>query len=413
MAKLQTREHLSSPQRQARAEAAIPQSPNLSSLSTPSPLVSSLPLAQLFRESLEAIVIVGGRGEIQLFSRGAERLLGYRAEDVMGKRALSLFVKGAYEVRQLLLQLDRQGFLQNYETQVYRSDHSAMALRLSLTSVRGENGRHAAFFILLHDDLPGREAELQLRRREEELENFVYVISHNLKTPIISVQGFANLLREELGGRLSEEHLHFLDRISKNAMHMEKMILDLLEFSRLGRELPQRGEVEVGEVLREVTEEMRLLHQIARKQEQSGARNLEPPEFVLPPQLPRLWADANGLKTVFQNLLSNALKYRRPEAPLRIEIGWQDLPRFHAFSVRDNGTGMEPLFQKKAFDLFQRGPHVGHVAGTGVGLAVVRRIVENHRGLVRLDSKPGEGTTVYFTIPKMSNLGQERQQQSA
>ncbi len=401
MSKFQTREHLPSPQRQAQAEPAKPLPASTASSSIFSPPAASFPLAQLFRETLEAMVLVDGRGEIRLFSRGAERLLGYRAEEVIGKRARSLFVKGAYEVRQLLLQLDRQGFLQNYETQVYRSDLSTLALRLSLTSVRGEHGRHSAFFILLNDDLPSRQAELQLRRREEELENFVYVISHNLKTPIISIQGFANLLREELGAHLSDEHLHFLDRIQKNAMLMEKMILDLLEFSRLGREFPRFGEVDLSEVLREVIDEMCLLHQIARKQEQAAPRAAEPPEFILPKELPRLWADANGLKTVFQNLLSNALKYRRPEAPLRLEIGWQDLPRFHAFSVRDNGLGMEPLFQKKAFDLFQRGPQVGHIPGTGVGLAVVRRIVEKHQGLVRLDSKLGEGTTIYFTIPKM------------
>ncbi|NUO79613.1 hybrid sensor histidine kinase/response regulator, partial [candidate division KSB1 bacterium] len=246
-------------------------------------------------------------------------------------------------------------------------------------------------------------AELQLQRREEELENFVNVISHNLKTPIISIQGFANLLREELGPQLSPEHLHFLDRIQKSAVLMEKMILDLLEFSRLGRELPKLEEVEVRELLREVLDETKLLEQISRKHEKSLPERdkIAPVEFVAPEHLPRLRADSSGLKTVFQNLLNNALKYRRAEVPLRIEIGWQELPRFHAFWVRDNGMGIEPLFQKKAFNLFQRGPQVGHISGTGVGLAVVRRIIENHKGLVRMDSKPGEGTTIYFTIPKV------------
>lgn len=393
MSQSQTREQIPSPHEPALVESASPLPTSVPSSS------ASLPFAQLFRDSFEALVLVDGRGEIQLFSRGAERLLGYRAEELVGKRARTLFVKGAYEVRQLLLQLERQGFLQNYETQVYRSDRSMLALRLSLTRAQLKNGRAAGFFILLHDDIPSRQAELQLRRREEEIENFVYVISHNLKTPIISIQGFANLLREELGPHLNAEHLHFLDRIQKNAMHMEKMILDLLEFSRLGREHPKLGEVELGALVREVVEETRLLHQITRKQEGREA-NAPAPEFILPQQWPRLWAEAAGLKTVFQNLFGNALKYRRPETALRVEVGWQDLPRFHALWVRDNGMGIEPLFQKKAFELFQRGPQVGHISGTGVGLAVVRRIVENHRGLVRLDSKPGEGTTVYFTIPK-------------
>lgn len=247
--------------------------------------------------------------------------------------------------------------------------------------------------------------EAQLQRREEELQNFVHVISHNLKTPIISIQGFAGLLREELGAQLSVEHLHFLDRIQKNAMLMEQMIADLLQFSKLGHELPKFGWVDLRELVREVIDEMKLLEQIAQKQEttaQAAPREARPPaEFVVPEQLPRLWAEAGGLKTVFQNLFSNAMKYRRADTPLRVEIGWQELPRFHALWVRDNGTGMDVLFQKKAFNLFQRGPQVGHIPGTGVGLAIVRRIVENHKGLARIDSKPGEGTTVYFTIPKI------------
>ncbi len=409
MSKFQTREPVSAYEPQAQPKARqLSHAHEAPSPEFPPPDTFSVPLVQFFRETLEALVLVDGRGEITLFSRGAERLLGYRAEDMVGKRTPSLFVKGAYEVRQLLLQLDRQGYLQNYEAQVYRSDHSTLALRLSVTCARQENGRAGGFLVLLHEEASRRQAELQLQRREEELENFVNVISHNLKTPIISIQGFANLLREELGPQLSPEHLHFLDRIQKNAVLMEKMILDLLEFSRLGRELPKLEEVEMRELLREVLDETKLLEQISRKHETAFPERgkTAPAEFVVPEHLPRLRADSSGLKTVFQNLFNNALKYRRPEAPLRIEIGWQELPRFYAFWVRDNGMGIEPLFQKKAFNLFQRGPQVGHISGTGVGLAVVRRIIENHKGLVRMDSKLGEGTTIYFTIPKV-DAGEE------
>lgn len=396
------REQSSSPQPHAPLAVAP-----ASMMSAPSPALASaaFPFPQLIRDTLEAMVLIDGRGDIQLFSRGAERMLGYRAEDLHGRRARTLFVKGAYEVRQLLLQLDRQGYLQNYEVQVYRSDRSIATLRLSLTRARQEAGRAEAFLVLLREHAITQSAE-QLRRREEELEHFVYVISHNLKTPIISIQGFANLLREELGAHLGAEHLHFLDRIQKNAILMEKMILELLEFSRLGRELPQRREVELLPLLREAIREARAQEQMAQKQESAEARAMlpahsAPAEFIIPESLPRLCAEAASLKIVFQNLFSNAMKYRRADTPLRIEIGWQDLPRFHAFWVRDNGMGMELLFQKKAFDLFQRGPHVGHIPGTGVGLAVVRRLIENHQGLVRLDSKLGEGTTVYFTLPKV------------
>ncbi len=232
-----------------------------------------------------------------------------------------------------------------------------------------------------------------LRRSSmEDLENFVYVISHNLKTPVISIQGFANILEEEVGPSLEIEHRHFLERIRKNAAAMEKMVLALLEFSHLGRAPLKLERVNVIELAQNLVDEMRLLGQ-------SGEA-----EFVLPRQAaepPILLADSAELKIVFENLIGNAVKYRRPEVSLRVEIGWEEQPRFCVFWVRDNGMGMESAFRAKAFDLFQRGPNVGQISGTGVGLAIVRRIVENHQGLVRLHSKFGEGTTIYFTLPKI------------
>lgn len=231
-------------------------------------------------------------------------------------------------------------------------------------------------------------AENLMRNSMEALEDFVYVISHNLKAPIVSIQGFSEILDEEVGPMLAPEQRHFLDRLRKNAALMEKMILDLLEFSRLGHTPVKFEPINLKDLAQSVVDEIRLLGQAPET------------EFILPRPI-RLYADVAELKTVFENLLSNAVKYRRPESPLCVEIGWEELPRFHVLWVRDNGIGMEPCFQAKAFDLFQRGPDVGQIPGTGVGLAIVRRIVENHQGVVRLDSKLGEGTTIYFTLPKI------------
>jgi signal transduction histidine kinase len=235
-------------------------------------------------------------------------------------------------------------------------------------------------------------AELENRRRDEEQENFVYVVSHSLKTPLAAIQGFANILYDELGPHLSAEHRHFLERLRQNAALMEKMVLDLLEFSRLGRYPFTFEMVEVSALVENVIEDMRLLGQFHDVEFTFSPKNFD--------KL-RLYADADELKTVFENLLTNAVKYRRANAPLRIEIGWDEQPRFHALWVRDNGMGMEPAFQAKAFELFQRGANVGQIPGTGIGLAIVRRIIENHHGLVRIESKLGAGTTIYFTLPKL------------
>ncbi len=248
--------------------------------------------------------------------------------------------------------------------------------------------------VRLHHQLNDEKACFDGLRRSsmEELENFVYVISHNLKTPVVSIQGFANILQEEAGPALESEHQHFLERILKNAAAMEKMVLDLLEFSRLDRTAIKLERVNIKALVESVIDEMCWRGQAGEV------------EIVLPRQaaeLPSLLADGAELKVVFENLIGNAVKYRRSETPLRIEIGWEEQPRFHVFWVRDNGLGMDPAFQAKAFDLFQRGLNVGQISGTGVGLAIVRRIVGNHQGLVRLHSKLGEGTTIYFTLPKI------------
>jgi signal transduction histidine kinase len=248
--------------------------------------------------------------------------------------------------------------------------------------------------VRLNQQLKNDKAHFDGLRRSamEDLENFVYVISHNLKTPVASIQGFANILQEEVGPALEMEHQHFLERIQKNAATMEKMVLALLEFSRVGRATIKLERVDINALVRSVIDEMCWRGQDSEV------------EFVFPRQAeepPSLLADVAELKIVFDNLISNAVKYRRPEALLRIEIGWEEQPRFYVFWVRDNGMGMDPAFQAKAFDLFQRAPNVGQIFGTGVGLAIVRRIVENHQGLVRLHSKLGEGTTVYFTLPKI------------
>jgi PAS domain S-box-containing protein len=351
--------------------------------------------AGLLRSSTDAIVTTDRNGRIIFFNAGAENLLGFRAEEMQGQPVTKLVRNGMTALRKLLLHLLRNGGVQQGELEVITSDKETIPISLAISRVVSARGTVNGFLGIGKDISQRRAAELEIRRRSEELENFVYVISHNLKTPIVSIQGFANILQEELGPGLDNEHQHFLTRIRNNAAVMEKMILDLLEFSRLGRAPMKFEMVSVKDIVESVIDEISCLGQ--------------PPqcEFNLPNKsrgLPCIYADSSGLKTVFENLLNNAVKYRRREMPLRIEIGWEEKKRFHVFWVRDNGMGMDLAFHAKAFDLFQRGPNVGHIPGTGVGLAIVRRIIESHKGVVRLDSKPGEGTTIYFTLPKLETL---------
>ena len=348
-------------------------------------------LENILKSSVDAIVTTDRRGCITYFSQGAENLFGLPAESAIGRAIADFLGDGSVESRRLLMQVMRGKKIQSHESEVVRGDGSRTPINLSISRLLANDGRVNGFLAIGKDISSRRAAEQESKRRGEELENYVYLISHNLKTPLSSIQGFVNLLQHDLGEALSRQHAHFLERIQKNAALMEKMIVDLLDFSRLARPSLNLALTSVEEIVQNVVDELKL------------QENMRDVEFDVTPDLPAVIADPEGLSIVFQNLIGNATKYRQPGVPLKIRIGWQSQPRFYAFWVKDNGIGMDPDFREKAFALFQRGANTGQIPGTGVGLALVKRIVENHHGLVYIESVPEAGTTVQFTIAKLSN----------
>jgi len=344
-------------------------------------------LESLVKSSVDAIVSTDRLGRITYFSPGAERMLGFSANEVLG-RPMSSFAYHQDDGRRLFKQAMREQKVQSYECDVLHADGGKVPASLSLSQIRNDSGRLTGFLAIGKDVSARVAAEQESRRRGEELENYIYLISHNLKTPIVSIQGFVNLFFEELGASLSQQNAHYLERIQKNAAMMERMIADLFDFSRMARPQPALSLTSIREIVNDVVNEMRHLG------------HMREIEFDIAPDLPEVIADREGMHIAFENLISNAVKYRRPGVPTKIKVGWESLPRFFAFYVQDNGMGFDPGFKEKAFTLFQRGPNTSQIPGTGVGLALVKRIIENHRGLVRIESTLHLGTTVHFTIPR-------------
>ncbi|MBN1351771.1 GAF domain-containing protein [candidate division KSB1 bacterium] len=229
----------------------------------------------------------------------------------------------------------------------------------------------------------------QLRKANEELENFVYTVSHDLKSPIVSIQGFATIMLNEYRNKLDAEAKHYLERIVVNAEQMEKLIRDLLELSRIGRVVNKFEEVEVSKIIQEAENE--LIYQIQEKKI----------KLVVESNLPKIVCDRNRMVQVFMNLLSNAVNYigaNNPD-PL-IEIKYEDHDTQHQFCVKDNGIGINKKYHEKIFGLFQILEQDSEKIGTGVGLTIVKRIIENHQGKIWVESEPGAGSSFYFTIPK-------------
>lgn len=227
-----------------------------------------------------------------------------------------------------------------------------------------------------------------LRQSNEELEAFSYSVSHDLRTPLRHVLGFAGLVRQEAGDALPPAQLRHLESIRIAAERMNELIDDLLAFSRVGRTELHKRAIDLGELLETVRRDL---------QRETEERDIE---WVIHP-LPVVLADPSLLRQAMVNLLSNALKFTAPYKKARIEVGSSSLdPGETVVYVRDNGVGFDPQYAGKLFGVFQRLHHGREFEGTGIGLANVRQIIRRHGGRVWAEGQPGEGATFYFALPR-------------
>ncbi len=240
----------------------------------------------------------------------------------------------------------------------------------------------------LHERLQRHAEELEQRVQERtaELESFSYSVSHDLRAPLRAVDGFSRVLEVEYGERFDDEGRRLLGIIRDSTRQMGELIDDLLAFSRLGRQEMRFGTVNLGELTRSVFAEL-------------TPRNSERGVELRFGELPPAQGDPSMLRQVLSNLLSNALKYTRPREHSVIEVGSEEMEGETAYYVRDNGVGFEMEYVDKIFGVFQRLHGAEQFEGTGVGLAIVERIIERHGGRVWAEGRPDEGATIRFTLP--------------
>lgn len=267
---------------------------------------------------------------------------------------------------------------------VYRAIHQETA----------DRRQAEASFKQLHDELEARvqertaalkEANANLLSSNQELEQFAYVASHDLQEPLRAVNSYAQLITRKYQGNLDAKADKYLGYIMEGATRMQQLINDLLEFSRVGT----RGK------LLELTDCETLLSQVLDNLKVAIA---ESHAIITHDPLPTVMGDETQLNQLLQNLIANAIKFRREEPP-RVHIKVMKRENEWVFSVSDNGIGMEPEYFERIFTIFQRLHSKSEYPGTGIGLAVCKKIVERHGGRIWVESQPGVGTTFYFTIP--------------
>ena len=235
------------------------------------------------------------------------------------------------------------------------------------------------------------ERTAQLEAANKELEAFSYSVSHDLRAPLRAVNGFAGIVLEEFGPQLNGEGRRYLERIRNGGRQMGVLIDDLLAFSRLGRQSMSTQSIDAAQLVQAALGEL--------------APQLERPQIVINTgQLPICRGDPVLVKQVWINLLSNAIKYTRDRAPAIIEIGCERKQDEHIYFVRDNGAGFDMQYAHKLFGVFQRLHRSDEFEGTGVGLAIVQRIVHRHGGRVWAEAELDRGATFYFTLPGENQL---------
>jgi PAS domain S-box-containing protein len=356
-------------------------------------LIESEEKFRLVVESAPEAIFIQTEGRFAYVNPAASRLFGAETPDqLVGRTVLDQFHPDFREVvagRIRRLNEERQP-VEKIEEMILRLDGTPVSVEISAVPVvyTGRNG--ALVFVL---DVTGRkQSELQreslineLEGKNAELERFTYTVSHDLKSPLITIRGFIGLLRDDAEKGDTVQMGRDINRISSATDKMQALLSDLLALSRIGRVTNPPERVNFGVLAEEARE---LLAGIIQEQ---GVL------VTIAPALPDVVVDRTRIREVLTNLIENAIKFRGSREP-RVEIGVVDTDGQPAFYVRDNGIGIEPECQSRIFGLFEKlDPKSG---GTGIGLAIVRRIIEVHGGKIWVESAgPGQGSTFLFTLP--------------
>lgn len=364
--------------------------------------------SELFlRTPEEGICGVDAQGRLVFINPAARRMYGWSEDEEADEAGLNMHVAVHHHhadgrpylvadcpmARTLL-----DGEPRRIDNEVYwRKDGTSFPVEYSITAIRSE-GRITGAVVLFRDISERLRAAQELERKSEqlarsnaELEQFAYVASHDLREPLRMISSYLSLIERRYGDRLDGEGHEFLAFARDGAVRMDQLVRDLLEFSRVGRQSAEPAPSSLAEAARLAVGGLSLV--IA----EAGA------ELRIAPDLPMVTGNPSELARLMQNLIGNALKYRADDRRPVIEVGWRPAQDMAEIWVADNGIGMEPQYFEQIFLIFKRlHDRQSHGGGSGIGLAVCKKIVEHHGGRIWVESRPGEGSTFRFTLPTPS-----------
>ncbi len=353
--------------------------------------------SNVINSAVDGMITIDEQGTVELFNPACERIFGYTAKEVVGHNIKMLMPEpyhGEHDgyLRQYCTTGERKIIGIGRDVEGRRKDGSTFPMRLAVSELR--LGERRLFAGILRDITVEKKSEEEreqliekLAQSNEELERFAYVASHDLQEPLRMVRSFTNLLAEQYGEQLDEQAQEYINFAASSAERMQQLVEDLLEYARIGEEAERHESVDVHNILEYVQQNLR------ESMEEAGAEITHDP-------LPVIVLNPVRFSRLLQNLVGNAMKYQKQGNAPRIHIAVEDTPEEWVFSVQDNGIGMKHEYCEKIFSPFKRLHGRDEYSGTGMGLAITKKIVENFGGRIWAESELGKGSTFFFTVPK-------------
>lgn len=360
-------------------------------------------LSSIVESSDDAIFGKDLTGKVVSWNAGAQRMFGYDAGEIVGASIDILLAPDRPDEEQRILENAKRGETHIYETVRIRKDGRPVDVSLAISPIRDAQGNVVGVSSIARDITERKRAEqqilklnaelehrVQMRTAEltaanQELEAFTYSVAHDLRAPLRHIDAFTRILQEDFAGTFPPEAAQLLDTIRRGSENMSRLVNDLLNLAHVGRQEMKKERISLNPIIDEV---------IAELGRETQGRDIE----WRIARLPLVDGDPGLLKQVFANLLSNAVKYTRPRKNPTIEIGLRMMNDEPVVYVRDNGVGFNMKYADKLFGVFQRLHRAEEFEGTGVGLAIVERVIRRHGGHIWAESEVDKGATFYFTL---------------
>ena len=350
-------------------------------------------LANIVESSNDAIITISIDGIITSWNKGAEQIYGYSSKEIIGKDVSIPAPEHLKNETKTLIEKVKLGEkIQHYVTSRLRKDCKLIYVSIALSPVFDASGELVAISAIVRDITELKKADEilkfkleELARSNKELEQFAYVSSHDLQEPLWVITGYLQLLQRRYQGNLDDKADKYIHFAVDGAFRMQNLINDILEFSRVTTITREPGPTNCEFILNQVLFNLKSFIK-------------ENKAIISHGSLPEVMIDSTQLVQIFQNLIINGIKFHSEVAP-KIHIAAEKKTNEWVFSVQDNGIGIDPQYSEKIFEIFKRLHTREKYPGTGIGLAICKKIIERHCGRIWVESELGKGSTFYFTLP--------------